>query len=112
MKWIFKGIGVLLLIALGIALFGYGTMWLWNYTMVDLFHLPALDFYHAIALVILSKILFGGFKGRGHWERRKAWKAKWEGMSPEEREQFKAKFADRCRHKWGSRVEVKVERTE
>jgi hypothetical protein len=111
MKWILKGIGVLALMALAVYLFGYGTMWLWNYTMVDLFHLPALDFYHAIALFILAKILFGGFRGRGHWGRGRYWKAKWEGMTPEERETFKARFAEKCRHKWG-RVEVKVEKTE
>jgi hypothetical protein len=111
MRWILKGIGVLALIVLAVYAFGYGTMWLWNYTMVELFHLPALDFYHAIALLILAKILFGGFRGRGHWGGGRMWKARWEGMTPEEREQFKAKFADRCRHKWG-RVEVKVERTE
>ena len=111
MKWIFRGIGVLGLIALGVFLLGYGTMWLWKYTMVDLFNLPALDFYHAIALLILAKILFGGFRGRGHWGRGRMWKAKWESMSPEDREQFKSKFAERCRHKWG-RVEVKVEKTE
>jgi len=111
MKWIFKGIGVVGLIALGIYLLGYGTMWLWGFVMVDLFHLPALDFYHALALLLLSKILFGGFRGRAHWGGRKYWKAKWEGMTPDEREQFKARFAEKCRHKWG-RVEVKVEKSE
>ena len=111
MKWIFKGIGVLALIGLAVYLFGYGTMWLWNYTMPELFHLPIIDFYHALALLLLSKILFGGCRGRGHWGRGKMWKAKWEGMTPDEREQFKAKFAERCNRKWG-RVEVKVERTE
>ena len=111
MKWILKGIGVLALIALAVYLFAWVTMWLWAYVMVDVFHLPALDFYHAIALLILSKILFGGFRGRGHWGGGRYWKAKWEGMSPEERETFKARFAEKCRHKWG-RVEVKVEKTE
>jgi len=111
MKWIFKGIGVLMLVALGVALFGYGTMYLWNWLMPELFHLPTIDFYHAIGLVILSKILFGGFRGRGHWERKRMWKEKWASMTPEERENFKAQFKERCRHKWG-RVEVKVEKSE
>ncbi len=32
---------------------------------------------------------------------RKYWKAKWESMSPEEREHFKQEFAQRCKSKWG-----------
>jgi len=111
MKWIFRGIGILAMIALGIVLFGYGTEYLWNWLMPELFHLPVINFYQALGLVILSKILFGGFKGRGHWERKKMWKAKWDSMPADEREKFKAQFAERCRHKWG-RVEVKVEKTE
>lgn len=112
MKWILKGIGIAALAVLGVYIFGNVTVWLWNYTMVELFHLPMLDFWHAIALLLLSKILFGGFRGRGgHWGKRRFWKAKWDSMTPDEREQFKAKFAERCRHKWG-RVEVKVEKSE
>ena len=111
MKWIFKGIGVLALIALAVYIFGYGTMWLWSYVMVDLFHLPALDFYHALALLLLSRLLFGGFRGRGHWGKGRMLKAKWESMPADEREKFKAQFAEKCRHKWG-RVEVKVEKSE
>lgn len=96
----------------GFLLFGYVTMYLWNWIMPYLFHLPVIDFPMAIGLVVLSKILFGGFKGRAHggrWGQRKFWRAKWESMTPEEREQFKTQFAERCRHKWG-RVEVKVEK--
>lgn len=112
MKWILRGIGIAALIALGIALFGYGTMYLWNWLMPYLLHLPTIDFYQAIGLVILSKILFGGFRGgHGHWERKRYWKEKWATMTPEERENFKTQFKERCRHRWG-RVEVKVEKTE
>jgi hypothetical protein len=113
MKWIFKGLGILAIMVLAFFLFGYVTMYLWNWIMPYLFHLPTIDFYMAIGLVILSKILFGGMKtsGGGSWGHRKYWKAKWDSMSPEEREQFKTQFAERCRHKWG-KVEVKVEKTE
>jgi Ca2+/H+ antiporter, TMEM165/GDT1 family len=111
MKWIFRGLGIAAIVVLAFFLFGYVTMYLWNWLMPYLFHLPEITFKMAIGLVILSKILFGGFRGGrgGHWGRRKYWKAKWESMTPEEREQFKTTFAERCRHKWG-RVEVKVEK--
>jgi hypothetical protein len=115
MNWIFKRIlGGIALAILAVLLFGYGTMYLWNWLMPDLFHLAAINFYQAIGLVILSKILFGGIRmrGGGHgWGYRKYWKAKWENMTPEEREKFKTEFGQRCRSKWGN-VEVKVEKSE
>jgi len=50
---------------------------------------------------VLSKILFGGFgKGCGH-RRHHAWndkmKEKWEKMSPEERDEFKQQWRNKCR---------------
>jgi len=35
----------------------------------------------------LSRILFGGFRGHGGWHRRRQF-AKWQAMTPEEREKF------------------------
>ena len=101
----------MVLFALAFVLFGYVTMYLWNWLMPYLFHLPVVDFYQAIGLVLLGKILFGGMHMGSHWGRRRYWKEKMANMTPDEREKFKSEFAERCRHKWG-RVEVKVERTE
>lgn len=113
MKWILKVIGICVVVALAFVLFGYVTMYLWNWLMPYLFHLPTIDFYMAIGLVVLSKILFGGMHMRGgrHWGYRKYWKAKWASMTPEEREKFKTEFAQKCRHRWGS-AEIKVEKSE
>ncbi len=112
--WIWKGIAGFLLFALGIVLFGYVTMYLWNWIMPYLFKLPVVDFRMAIGMVVLSKILLGGIRvkadGAG-WGQKRYWRAKWESMSPEERDKFKHEFAERCKSRWG-RVEVKVERTE
>lgn len=103
MKWIFKIAGGFLLFGLAILAFGMVTMYLWNWIMPYLFQLPVIDFYMAIGMVILSKILFGGIRIREgkHWGSRKYWKARWECMTPEEREKFKNEFAYRCRSKWG-----------
>lgn len=113
MKWIFKGvlkaIGAFLLFVLAFGLFGYATMFLWNWLMPYLFHLPEIDFGRAIGLVILSKILFGSMRMKsGGWRHRRYWKAKWESMSSEEREKFKSEFAQRCQHRWG-KPEAKAE---
>lgn len=116
MKWVFKIIGGVLLVALGLFLFGYVTMYLWNWIMPYLFHLPIIDMPMAIGMVILSKILFGGVRMRGGhsswWEKKRALKEKWATMTPEEREKFKSEFAQRCRHKWGGSMGMNTEKSE
>ena len=112
MKWIFRGLGILALFVAAFFLFGFVTMYLWNEIMPYLFHLPTIDFRMAIGLVILSKILFGGMRmragGGGGWGQKKFWKAKWESMTPEEREKFKTDFAMRCKHKWGKEPKIEA----
>ena len=108
MNWILKGIGAFALFVLAFLLFGYVTMYLWNWLMPYLFQLPTIDFSMAVGLVILSKILFGSIRMKGEgWGQKRYWKAKWESMTDEERENFKQDFALRCKHKWG-KTEVKV----
>ena len=109
MNRILKGIGAFAIFVIVFVLFGFVTMYLWNWLMPYLFHLPTIDFGMAVGLVILSKILFGGMRMKsGPWGPRRYWKAKWESMSEEDREKFKQDFAMRCKHKWG-KVEAKVE---
>jgi hypothetical protein len=73
-----------------IALFGLIVMTLWNWLMPALFGWKVVTFWQAIGLVILSKILFGGFHGgpRGmHWRHRMM--ERLDKMTPEERERFR-----------------------
>ena len=73
-----------------IALIGLIVMSLWNWLMPALFGWKVVTFWQAIGLVILSKILFGGFRGgpRGmHWRHRMM--ERWDKMTPEEREKFR-----------------------
>ena len=63
--WIFKAIKIAIMVTLFINVAGFGTMYLWNWLMPLLFKLPAITFLQAIGLLVLSKILFGGFRGRG-----------------------------------------------
>lgn len=46
------------------------TMWLWNLTLPGLFGWPHLAFWQALALLVLARLLFGGFGGRGGWKRK------------------------------------------
>lgn len=50
------GMGILLVAAL--ILFGFVTMWLWNWLMPDIFGLKAIDYWQAWGLILLSAIFF------------------------------------------------------
>src|SRR6185436_9269757 len=92
MMRIVKGIIFFLLFGF---LFGYVVMNLWNWLMPTLFGVTHLvTFWEAIGIIILCKILFGGFHrwGGRHWHGHQGWKGgywkqKWEEklshMTPE-----------------------------
>jgi hypothetical protein len=92
--------GVLILV--GAAVLGGMVMWLWNCIMPGLFAgASTIDYWHALGLLLLCRILFGGFRGHGHghgnWqEKREHWQ-RWQAMTPEEREQFHRQRANWCR---------------
>lgn len=84
-----------LLAVAGIALVGWVVMLLWNWLLPSLFiGAQPVGYWQALGILLLSKILFGGFRcGRhGHWKERHA---HWESMTPEEREQLKSRFRNR-----------------
>jgi len=76
---------------------------LWNWLLPDLFGWRTITFWQALGLLVLCRILFGGFGGhrsvRSNVGRRmrERMHEKWEGMTPEERE----KFRDAMRDRWG-----------
>ncbi len=51
-------------------LFGIVVMLLWNWLMPEIFHLPAIGYWQAWGLVLLSHILFKSWGGR-HWGPRR-----------------------------------------
>lgn len=58
----------LLAIAVGIFLFeGLIVKLLWNWTFPELFKAPALDYWQALAMIVLSNILF-----KTHYYKKKA----------------------------------------
>jgi hypothetical protein len=88
MRFRLKFLGGALLVLAAIALLGWMVMVLWNWVVPAMFvGARAIDYTHALALLILSRILFGGFRGHGGWYGRRHWR-RWEQMTPEEREQF------------------------
>ncbi|HLP96040.1 MAG TPA: hypothetical protein VK168_18485 [Saprospiraceae bacterium] len=88
-KWVAKAI------VFGAAFVGLGTyvtMLLWNNLAVGVFGLPVLGFFQTLGLMVLGRLLTGGWGWRswrgggshkGHWMRKR-----WHSMTPEQREQF------------------------
>ena len=95
---VLRGLKFLLFAIVFAAVFGWVVMSLWNWLMPGLFGLHLITYWQALGLLILSKILFGGFRGgHGHnmqWRRRMM--ERWEQMSPEEREKFRQSMRSRC----------------
>jgi len=92
------GLKILAFILLAATVFSFVVRWLWNWLMPGIFGLHAIGFWQALGLLVLSKILFGGFRGRPafatHWRQRLI--ERWEQMTPEEREKFRAGMRGGC----------------
>ncbi|MDR3217720.1 MAG: hypothetical protein LBU22_01855 [Dysgonamonadaceae bacterium] len=81
-----------------IAGFGAITMLLWNWLMPCIFGLAVINFWQALGLLALGRILLGGtgIRGkhglggmhRGMHKHHNPIREKWEKMTPEEREEF------------------------
>jgi len=89
-----------ILAPLFILAFGYFVMTLWNFTLPAIFGVSTITFWQAIALFILSKILFSGFRGGwGHKPHGPGayWGSKWKSLSDEERNAYREKWQQWCR---------------
>jgi hypothetical protein len=81
-----------ILIALFILIGGGIVMLLWNWLLPPLFGWPELTLLQAFGLLVLCRILFGGFgKGGGGGGGHHQYKCK----SPEDRERFRERMRDR-----------------
>lgn len=85
-------------IALFIAIGGGIVMYLWNWLLPPLFGWKLITFWQALALLVLCRILVGGFGMRGGPRHsRGRWMAnRWGRMSDEEREEFRQRMRERC----------------
>jgi chromate transport protein ChrA len=97
---IVRGLKIALIAVIAVAVFSFVVMSLWNWLTPALFGWHHITFWQALGLLLLSKILFGGFRGRPgmHWRRRMF--ERWEQMTPEEREKFRQGLHEgwgRCR---------------
>jgi hypothetical protein len=107
-RWFWKIPGILLIVIAAVAIFGVAVEHLWNWLIPAIIGWHAINFWQAVGILLLCKILFGGFRGRGgmHWRHRMG--ARWEKMSPEEREKFARAMRSRCGYRDFQPEEQKV----
>jgi hypothetical protein len=102
MKWFIKMIALFVLI---LAALSAAVMLLWNWLLPEIFDLPAISYWQAAGLLLLSKLIFGF--GRGHKshpgpQKWKAyWASKWSHIPEEDKMKWKETFAE----KWGCPME-------
>jgi hypothetical protein len=75
-----------------IAGFGAVVLLLWNALLPEIFGIAVINFWQAVGLLALCRILFGGFGSRmfprkGDFHRNLI-REKWQNMSDEERKEF------------------------
>ncbi len=82
---------------------GIVVMALWNAILPAVLGVTTITFLQALGILLLSKILFGGFHG-GFGGRGRQWKQRMQqkmgNMTPEEKEKFKAEWRNRCGTRW------------
>ncbi len=91
-RWIFivpaAILGMLLFTFIG----GEVVKLLWNWLLPPLFGFRQITFWHALGLLALCRILFGGLGLHSSGSRsriRRRMEERWERMTPEERERFR-----------------------
>jgi hypothetical protein len=98
-RWVFKGAAFLGFALVAVALLSFVVMSLWNELIPSLFSGRSVSFWQAAGLLVLTRILVGGFRGHGgppwggrHRQWRNYMRERWESMTPEERERLREKF--------------------
>jgi|SRR5579862_8723323 len=96
--WIPRLVKFVVFAAVAVTVASGVVMTLWNWVMPATFGLPVLTLGRAFALLVLSRLLLGGFwhpmGRRMHWRHRM--RERWAQMSVEERERFMAGMQRGC----------------
>lgn len=105
-KWIFIAPAAMLAMLAFVAIGGVIVQELWNWLLPPLFGFRLVTFWEALGILVLSRILFGGFGFHGGSRSGMRQRIRdrmvdrmadrWEGMTPEERERFRQRVRERC----------------
>lgn len=94
-----KGFFIFLLIVGGIFGISGIVMALWNAILPELLHVSFIGYWQSMGLLVLCRLLFGGFRGGGYRKRwgRSGWRDRYMNMSEEEKAALRSKWQERCR---------------
>jgi hypothetical protein len=105
-KWMFYAPLAILGMVLFTFIGGELVLHLWNWLLPPLFGFRQIAFWQALGILLLCRILFGGFglhgSGRSNVRSRVADRLadrmgdRWDAMTPEERERFRQRIRERC----------------
>lgn len=87
------------LFVLAVLLAGGAVRLLWNGVVVPSLQAQPLSYWQALGLLLLCRILFGGWSRPQRWQPRgpgHRMQNKWASMSPEHRAQFRSHWKARC----------------
>jgi hypothetical protein len=102
---VLKGV-VAVVVVLGVL--GFLAMFLWNWLVPTLFSGPAVNYWQALGLLVLSRLLVGGLRPHGRGPFGHSWqhaRARWKQMTPDEREHFRNRFRGGWHGRHGHRHE-------
>ena len=92
--WFLKALKIVAIVAVVLGVVSFITMSLWNWLVPALFSGPLITYWQAMALLVLSRLLFGFHpRGGGHWRHgRHGMRAHWKCMTPEERARMRERL--------------------
>ena len=93
--------GLFFILAAVFFLFAMGAvvMLLWNAILPQVLGVRAINFWQAVGILMLAKILFGFPPFGGRSRMRKGLRSRWSQMSDEDKIKIKAKWRARCAKK-------------
>ena len=104
-KKVLKGTGIGICAIVAVFLFGYVFQMLWNTLIPDLFQGPEITYWQGIGLIVLGKLMTGGF-GSGmscgcdcKKKKNSGWKSSCDNKTEEEKAEMKKKFKQKFQ-KW------------
>ena len=98
------GLKMVPMVIVAILLFTLAIMLLWNWVLVPVLGVSTVTYWQAMGIGALSRLLFGGGKGKGKYygrhrhhcwgegDHKHRWKEKMENLSDEEKEKMKDFF--------------------
>jgi len=91
-----KAVKFVVMIAAFLAVLGFVVMQLWNWLVPAVFSGPLVSYWQALGLLVLARLLCGGFRPHHHGHHRFGGPP-WKHMTPDEREELRNRFRER----WG-----------